>query len=574
MAWGARARIAAIAALVLPGLVGVVGTAPPALASAPVFLDVAPGAVLEGRLDLRVQSTAPYVRIGFLGSAFGYVVPTVGGVATWDWESYGQANGPTTVTADACPAGGDTGEPCDRGHAELAVVLDNARPVLTWPTTGATISGLVTYRATAPEGGVAFRITGCGTGSDYTAPYEATRDTADCREGTWPLTAVRCSRTGCDGPASAAAVVTITNLHPAVVARSTPAIDPARGQARDTVRWTYRFGRAQEVRWRILDRTGEVVRDWTALGRQPAGDHTIAWAGHGDGGVVPPDGTYLLEIRTRAGELQGRADSSVQVLTHPPRLQVLGTTATRFYPVRDGFRDLFRPHARRGDVRLTLEVTDAAGRLVRTIRAAQRVRMPVWNGRDSHGCLLPAGAYRWRLVAEDLAGHRTRSSWRTVALSHRRAELATLTSAVRAVRSSSTFGTPCALIRTSAFGPTGRVLANGCARTDAGAVPVGAAYRIAAPEALAYRSVSLEAYARAGGVPLAGELLDEDGASVAEKRVTVTGPRWYPVVSATRVIGPDGIVRAQLWVDPRDPPPAAVDLRTVRVSVRAYVWAD
>jgi hypothetical protein len=575
MASGARARIAAIAALVLPGLVGVVGTAPPARADAPVFLSPATGAVLSGVVEVRVQTSAPFVSFD---AVYGgpTVVATAGGVATWRWETYGHPNGSIAVHAVACTDVPAAGSRCEGGSASLAVVLDNAVPVLTWPAVATVISGLVTFRATAPEGGVLFVMSGnCEGGADNEAPYEATVDTADCDEGAWRLTAVRCSTalSYCGGPESSPVPVTVMNLHPAVVSQSRMAIDPVRAQPRDTVRWTYRLGRTQYVRWRILV-GDDVVRDWTLLGLQSKGDHVIAWAGRDDNGAPVPQGTYILEIRTRAGELYGRTTASIQALTSPPRVRVLASTPTGIYPMRDGFRDLFRPHAGyRYGVRFTLVVSDDAGRAVRTIRSPRWERTPSWNGRDAAGRRVPAGQYRWRLRVEDRAGHVARSSWRTLRLSYRRTELVSLRKTLPASSLSSSFGAGCSVPGVSSFGTSGLLLVNTCEELgDA----VGARYRFEFPRALGFGRVSVHVYARGQGgdsVRMDVSVRTRLGHPITYGHARVLEPMWYPA-GARAAFFPGGTPLVSIALLPTDVGQAVLDLRSIRLSVRAYVWAD
>ena len=71
----------------------------------------------------------------------------------------------------------------------------------------------------------------------------------------------------------------------------------AAGQAN----WVYALDRAaSDVKLEILDDRGRVVRA-IAPADNRAGEHTLAWDGKSDGGVVLPDGTYQLRVTAKDG---------------------------------------------------------------------------------------------------------------------------------------------------------------------------------------------------------------------------------------------------------------------------------
>ena len=91
--------------------------------------------------------------------------------------------GPATLSAQDCPQEPDARGLCPGGAASLDVVLDNAPPVLTWPTAGTVLSGLVNFRATAPEGRVSFFLAGSCEGRDDSAEDDAERTALRARCG-------------------------------------------------------------------------------------------------------------------------------------------------------------------------------------------------------------------------------------------------------------------------------------------------------------------------------------------------------------------------------------------------------
>ncbi len=387
--------------------------------SVPAVTGPAAGAAVSGRTTVGVTSSAPRVRLGLGGLAS--TVSTSGGTAAATFDTYG-LSGDQPVTALDCSAV----DQCAASGASSTVIVDNAGPTLTSPSAGAEVrdDGLPVSAEAPADAAVQFMFDDGATGKvlDTEAPFAAVLPTASLGDGPHVVRALLCSRDGnrCDAGRAAVVPVTARRLHPAVLSVAPRAISPDGDSRRDRATVTYRLDRTQSPTLVVRDAAGAVVYR-KALGSQAAGNRTATWDGRRTGGGTVPNGTFGLEISTSDGTLRGLASSSVLVDRTAPRLRHARPSTPRVLPVRDRYLDTLTFSATTVErLRwLRLEVLTRPGTVVRTVRQKERTQGRVgieWNGRRSGGRLVP-GTYRLRLVAQDLAGNRSRSATRAVTVS-------------------------------------------------------------------------------------------------------------------------------------------------------------
>jgi len=395
---------------------------PPGSITAP-----AGGATVSGLVgvDVTTADAAPQVRLVVDGAPRGAPVAVSGNAAHLEWDSTGFAQGAHTLAVAPCTAEGA----CGTAAGSVQVLLDNAAPALTSPTSGQLVSGHVTLQAQAGSGGVRFLLDGTPIGFDGTAPYTLAKNFTLVADGQHQLGVQACSADGalCDGSTSVVPVE-VKSLHPVVKTVSPGVISPNGDGRADRAAFTYSLPTSQYVSWQVRDAVGAVVRGPVGLGTKGAGTGTLVWDGKTAGGARVASGAYTLWLDTAGKDAQGRtirglATRGVRVDAVAPGLSVSAVTSA-FYPVADGFRDTVAPKVSVNEPAVvTMTVRNSAGRVVRTAtsrRSAAGSFFLAWNGRNNAGTLQPAGTYRYSFLAQDAGLNRRTSSTWSVPLSWKR----------------------------------------------------------------------------------------------------------------------------------------------------------
>ncbi|MDX6274926.1 MAG: serine protease [Frankiales bacterium] len=193
----------------------------PPLVTAPIE-----GAVVSGSVAIgATEDEAATIRF-FSGGVLVDTEPaSSAGQAIGSLSTYGLANGPMTITAQACTVGG-----CGPLSQARHVTLSNSAPTVSTPVTGQTIDGNITLAANAVGGGVRFLVDGTQRGFDADAPYTAVLNTYALSQGEHVVVAASCRADGsvCNGPQSSAVSFTVdhrpvvTSPSPGTVAGITP----------------------------------------------------------------------------------------------------------------------------------------------------------------------------------------------------------------------------------------------------------------------------------------------------------------------------------------------------------------
>ena len=207
------------------------------------------------------------------------------------------------------------------------------------------------------------------------------------------------------------------------------AVERPGGKVRERI--DMRLGAPADVTVGVHGEAGKLVRGQVELGTLGRGLHSWTWTGHKNDGTSVPDGRYRVYVSAtfkRSGALWSWAPLvRVHRRYHPG--SVTSTYAT-IYPRSTVVHDV-TTLANRPPVwnRPTLRIRNGAGRVV-FARAYRRFRPSLslkWDGRDSHGRALPAGAYEVTVSGVDKDGFTGTSRPRTVTVSGKRLVLRTRT---------------------------------------------------------------------------------------------------------------------------------------------------
>ncbi len=390
----------------------------------PTLTAPAEGSTVSGRTTVEVTSSAARVRLELADQV--RTVPVTDGSAATTFETYGLA-GAQRVRATDCSSVGQ----CSTTDATATVEVANVPPAFTTPADGSDLrADTVTVSAQAPaDAAVRFLFDGRAAEAvtDRTAPFSTVLSTAGLADGSHTVRAVLCrsDESTCDDAHGGQVAVTVTRLHPAVTRVSPRVISPNADGRRDETTISYRLDSTQTPTLRVKNAAGHLVYR-ASLGSQRAGSHQATWDGRrnvGRSGVVP-SGAFRLEVSTSDGTLTGLASTTVSVDRARPRVQRPRASSRRVLPVRDRYADTVTVSGTATEPLrwLRLQVRTRAGAVVRTVRAKAQPAGQVgitWNGRRANGSLAP-GTYRVRLLAQDLAGNRSRSASRTVVVSGQR----------------------------------------------------------------------------------------------------------------------------------------------------------
>jgi hypothetical protein len=135
-------------------------------------------------------------------------------------------------------------------------------------------------------------------------------------------------------------------------------------------------------------------------------------------------GTHDFLVSYAGSESYAASQAIFAVTVTPDIVEAtgVGLDASKFFPVRDGYRDVVRARGNRAEpLAVSVAIYDGANRLVRRLsspRAAGAYAV-AWNGRNTAGALQAAGTYRVVQTLTDAFGT-TRSFTHDVALSRKK----------------------------------------------------------------------------------------------------------------------------------------------------------
>lgn len=459
----------------------------------PTFVTPTHGSGVQGSVQLTVASTAPAVQFLLNGVPLGPVTPVVNGHASASWQTWGYEGAHTIGAADCTGTG-----TCATETASSVVQVTAGGLVLTAPASGALTSGPVTLKANAAGGTVKFLIDGKVRGSDSTAPYSIVVNDS-LSDGSHTAEAFLCATAG--SPCSTGDRVMTTfsakSLHPKLSSLAKAAISPNGDGVADSTTATLRLESKQRASWSLVRSNGSTAAGPFSLGNLKAGRHTVAVPGD----VRPrdlPDGTYSLVVRTSAPSgavtLVGATSTGIRIDTTRPKLSGATGAGTKFYPVKDGYRDVFVPSGVVTEKsRLRIEIGSNKQQILRTMtkRASGGAYSFSWNGRRDNGKPVAPGTYVYRLTAEDAVGNVTRSGWSRVLVSNQKLVKKTATVTLDGADASDFGGSDpsCGWGSTSQSYSRGLLLMNAC---DPSWYELTAAfYNFRLPSAISYERLSL-----------------------------------------------------------------------------------
>jgi subtilisin family serine protease len=388
-----------------------------------VLTSPADGASVSGGIAVSATSGMSSVRFDLVGTTASVTLPVVSGVASGTLPSWG-LDGPQTVRARGCDA-----TTCGQAGAggSAGVTVSNSAPVVTSPLDGDAVG--LSFVATATAAGGAVRFYADGTTPLVliaAVPYSSTIDTAVLADGVHAITAVSCTADGvyCDlGHPSSPVSITVTRLRPTLTVGPNP-FSPNADKRRDTTTASYTVDQQQDVTINVYGPTGLLVRGpISATNVTTPGAWT--WNGRSNGNVLVPDGTYRVELTSSNGSgTLGLVTATVRSDRTKPALTVVAPSVRTFYPVKDAYYDsvLLGATSKEALSAETVYVRNAAGARVRTLTALAKPSGRVaiaWDGRNSSRVLLPAGTYRFQVLAQDVAGNQALSTVGSVVLSHK-----------------------------------------------------------------------------------------------------------------------------------------------------------
>ncbi len=459
-------------------------------------------------------------------------------------------------------------------------------PTITSPVDWSTVSGVVdiTVSSSAPR----VRLSVTGDTQYYASPVSGV---ATFPWATWgraeyivaQVTASDCDETDQCSAVGAVINLSIHNLHPYITSQLPDPFGPNGNGVKDTTTTTYLVDEPMDVWWTALDGTGTVIRGPIALGSKAAGTYSYTWDGKDAGGASVPDGTYTVRISAQSGATQGRAQTTVALDATAPTMAPVVGAGLAFYPYPDGYKDSYMPTVLLTEpATLTLTVRTSTNALVRRLaatKAAGRVGI-AWNGRNASGALVPAGTYRWTLVAVDAAGNVRATPVYTTIVSRKKLVAKTVyVTLTPNKRSATKRSSTCAAVRTSTYGSTGAWLYNNCDIRRTGQEYVEAWFSTALPAAISYSTLTLQVFGHThshAGLPAVsrayGWIDRVGGATWVSKSVDfrATTARWVSVVAApgsgfvssTRRVA-FGFGVGNYWY----PAPNEVDVRYLRLVV-------
>jgi subtilisin family serine protease/flagellar hook assembly protein FlgD len=536
----------------------------------------------EGILTLSATSSAPAVKFRVDSGAFSALLATSGGVATYNWPSWGFANGNHTVTAVDCSLSGE----CAAAPGSADLSLSNAEPAVTSPASYASITGGFTITASSPGGGVRFLIDGLRRGFDATAPYSLAYTGSALSEGPHTVEVVECAvnESVCLGPLSPAIDFNSNSLHPSITKLSPSTFSPSGDKIKDATRLSFYLPNSENVVVRFLSSSGALARGPLHLGTLAAGSHSWVWNGKTNAGHYVPSGIYTARIETskvvNGATVYGLVTKNVRVDRVAPLMTSVTGGGATFYPVLDGYHDSFTPALTLHEAgKLVLVIRNSRG-TVRTISASKSSgrRSLTWNGRSSTNHIVPAGTYQWYFKATDAVSNSRKGSAHTVYVSGRRlvGRSAVLTKNGSSYSSVGANIGSCSGYSTAAsdFKPYGVWLETVCEPDYDGFEVIHANYHFGLPGAVRYGTMKVQAYGNtlyapsqimsAVTTPATGEW-DTIGAT----KVSSGANYWYSVgsIAAAGHYSSAHVAVVSVGVDNNYGAPSDFDIRYVRLTI-------
>ena len=196
------------------------------------------------------------------------------------------------------------------------------------------------------------------------------------------------------------------------VSVSSTQLSPNGDGSKDTVTVSYTLTRAATVTLYARRASGDPARQLRAPVAQSAGSYTFVWNGRDSAGAALVDGTYSVVVAAQSslGTIEGAKTVTLDVVPPVVSQAVLdpavfpadGGATMRFATTEAGtFSIIVADHF--GKTRRVLSGSASAGQ-----------NAVAWNGKDSFGVLVAAGAYTVKLSVKDLASNKTVPS--TIAL--------------------------------------------------------------------------------------------------------------------------------------------------------------
>lgn len=411
--------------------------------TAPVIAGLSDGQTVSDTTPVTATSTAPYVLFSFLPAGATTAVattvqPTAAGVASYAWDTHG-FDGPVAVQAFDCAS--DQGDSCATDPATVTPTVDN-RVAWDAPTEPMEVNPAenplsVTVDDTHPGGTLGLHWTGAAGGEvqDVTAGTPTTVAFPDVDHGAGVLRLTRCSSswaTVCSPAVDDSAVVTMRRRFvPELRTLGGSPVSPNGDGARDTMSGAlWAEPGTTSATWSVLGADGQQVGDEAPITLSPDADG-VTWF------TVDPTrvhqtlatGRYTLRVQTQGQEggrdFSGTAQRAFELDLTPYTVTRLTRTLSRFYPVKDGYRDTIAFTPSLGpdhQVPAKVEFIGATGRAVRTLSGATLVDGSpfTWTGRNASGDLVPAGDYRVRISTVDDAGNTSTFTSTAFTLSHQR----------------------------------------------------------------------------------------------------------------------------------------------------------
>ncbi len=173
-----------------------------------------------------------------------------------------------------------------------------------------------------------------------------------------------------------------------------------------TASLAFRLSKPDVVSVDVLDARGDVVRHLLRDARRPAGRVLITWDGRDDAGAIVRQATYRYRVHLARRDRTIELPFGPRVDIVPPRIAVVSAAPLELRQGVDG-------HAPRVKVRYLMSERGTAlifvdGRRRVRSRLHRRRGELDWYARAERKAL-PPGVYRLSLVAEDLAGNRSRA---------------------------------------------------------------------------------------------------------------------------------------------------------------------
>lgn len=438
---GARRRRSA--ASLVCGLIGaaaLVSVAPAAVqgveaADGPHITSLVDGQEVAGRIEVIVESPAPWVLIGWeaeLGVR-DELRPreTTAGVVTQRLSTWSHA-GLEPVVARECTS--NALDSCTGAQTSVQLMVANPAPEWDDDRWFDELHGqaVIILRADEPPEEYWEKYGFFVDGEPVTMWNEPFFPlyTDDLLDGTHTVRAARCAHffhndmdfSACDmaNASEERAFVLRTALNPVITQVRPQTFSPDSNGFHDRATVTVALEKRQVLSWSILD--GPRILSHEFIGLLEAGTHTFGVDGLDFEGRPLPSGNYQLQVHSFSEDnpppeiddrlIFGLAATGIGIDLYPPRVTSVAVRPGWFHPPVDGYRD---------HVRISGVLSEAASRfrieLKRRGVVVRRLFMgpdraaggfaATWNGRRRSGRLVRPGFYRYWFMIRDRAGNTT-----------------------------------------------------------------------------------------------------------------------------------------------------------------------